>query len=472
MENLPRHFQPRHWAFLRRLAEACAAAGGRALLVGGCVRSALLGEAVLDFDVEVFGLPPERLEPVLAELAPLARVGKAFGIYKLLGWPVDVGLPRTERKTGPGHRGFAVAIDPAMSLEQAARRRDFTVNAIYYDIRSRRLEDPLGGLADLERRCLRHCSERFAEDPLRVLRAMQLAARIPATVDPATCALCAGLDPEGLSRERYFAEWEKLLLRGKLPSLGLGFLRDCGWLRHFPELAALVGCPQDPQWHPEGDVWTHTLHCMDAFAKSRCGDREEDLIVGFAVLCHDMGKPATTAHAGGRVRSHGHERAGVAPARAFLERLNVAARLIEEILPLVKCHMRPAVLYHERASPAAIRRLARDCGRLDRLLRVFQADAAGRPPQQDDSAAAASWLLAEARRLAVADSRPKPLLSGRDLLARGWTSGPAMGRFLDMAYERQLEGAFSDREEALRWLEAQEPGKSVPPAIQSDTSEA
>jgi tRNA nucleotidyltransferase (CCA-adding enzyme) len=469
MPVLSDQFKPAHWRLLQELATRCAQAGGRALLVGGCVRSALMQEPVQDFDVEVFGLQPEQLETVLASIGHFARVGRAFGIYKLTGWPIDVGLPRRERKTGSGHRAFDISIDPQMSLPEAARRRDFTVNALYYDCLSGEIEDPLGGRIDLDARILRHCSERFAEDPLRVLRAMQFAARLPAKVAPETLRLCAGLTPEGLSPERYFAEWEKLLLQGREPSRGLAFLKKSGWVRFFPELEALCGCPQDPRWHPEGDVWTHTLHCMDAFAQGRLGDREEDLIVGFAVLCHDMGKPATTETVPEGIRSHGHEAAGLSPARAFMERLNVANRILEQVLPLIKCHMRPAILYHDQSSSAAVRRLARDCGRLDRLIRVFRADAAGRPPMEDDSAAAAHWLMEKARALNVASNRPKPLLNGHDLLRRGWQSGPAMGRFLDRAYEQQLDGRFSTREEALAWLKRQRAGKES--SLESQSAE-
>lgn len=465
MPDLTQHVKPAHWTFLQELAGRCASSGGRAYLVGGCVRSALLGEAVHDFDVEVFGLEPRQLERVLGQLAPYARVGRAFGIYKLAGWPVDVGLPRSERKSGYGHRGFEVRIDPHLTIPEAARRRDFTLNALYLDMLTGAIEDPLGGLKDLEARQLRHCSERFAEDPLRVLRAMQFAARLPAHVCPETLQLCSGLTPEGLSPERFFAEWEKLLLQGKLPSRGLQFLKDCGWLRFFPELAALDGCPQDPRWHPEGDVWVHTLHCLDAFAQARCGDREEDLIVGFAVLCHDMGKPSTTECDAEGIRSHGHEHAGLRPARRFMESLNLATRLIEQVLPLVKCHMRPAVLFREKSSSASIRRLARDCGRLDRLMRVFQADSKGRPPMPDNSAEAVDWILAQARALQVESNQPKRLITGRDLLERGWAAGRAMGRFLDAAYEKQLDGLFTTREEAVAWLEAQRPGSASFPVI-------
>jgi tRNA nucleotidyltransferase (CCA-adding enzyme) len=234
----------------------------------------------------------------------------------------------------------------------------------------------------------------------------------------------------------------------------------------------MIGCRQEPQWHPEGDVWDHTLHCMDAYALSRTGQREEDLAVGFAVLCHDMGKPLTTEVSNGRIRSHGHESAGLKPARRFLERLHVSTRLTELILPLVKCHMRPGVLFEQKSSPGAIRRLARDCGRLDLLLRVFQADSAGRPPLQDESRQAVEWLTGQSRQLNVERSRPKPILRGTDLLERGWNSGPALGKFLNEAYEAQLDDAFTNREEALRWLEAYLEGKSSLRPIHPEVDES
>jgi tRNA nucleotidyltransferase (CCA-adding enzyme) len=455
MPTLSQQFTGQDRQFLKSLGQAVSSAGGRAYLVGGCVRSALLREPVADFDLEVFGLGPEQLEETLGKSVEITKVGKAFGIYKLAGWPVDVGLPRIERKEGQGHRDFAIDIDPGMTIADAARRRDFTMNAIYYDILDGTLHDPLDGQRDLEDKTLRHCSSRFPEDPLRVLRAMQLSSRIPATVARETLELCRDLTPEELSPERFFGEWEKLLLGGKVPSSGLSFLKDCGWVRYFPEMQAMIGCQQDPQWHPEGDVWAHTLHCIDAFAQNRSGDREEDLAVGLAVLCHDMGKPLTSERVNGKIRSHGHESAGLKPARTFLQRLNVSNRLVELILPLIKCHMRPAVLYAQKSSASAIRRLARDCGRLDLLLRVFQADAAGRPPMQDNSNQAMAWLQEQARLLNVERSAPRAILKGADLLERGWESGPHMGKFLTLAYEAQLDGAFSTHEEAIAWLDNQ-----------------
>ncbi len=455
MKSIPEHIAPSDWSILERLAMECSKAGGRAYLVGGSIRSALLEEQVADCDVEVFGVQPPQLESILGGVAEFTRVGKSFGIYKLIGYNIDVGLPRVESKNGPGHRDFEVDIRPDLSLKEAASRRDFTINAMYYDIASGSIEDPMNGLVDLESKVLRHCSDRFMEDPLRVLRAMQFASRIPAEVAPETIHLSTLLTPESLSSERFFGEWEKLILAGKSPSRGLRFLKECGWIQYFPSLNSLIGCPQDSQWHPEGDVWEHTLCCMDAFAASRTGVRDDDLIVGLAVLCHDMGKPGTTEVLDGRIRSYGHESAGLKPARKFMNQLKVAKRLEEAVLPLVKCHMRPAMLFEDGSSPNAIRRLARDSGRLDLLLRVFQADSMGRPPHPDNSAEAITWIKNESERMQVGPSGPKPLIRGRDLLAIGWQSGPKMGVFLRKAYEAQLDGAFTNEEEAQTWLEKQ-----------------
>ncbi|MDR2844503.1 MAG: polynucleotide adenylyltransferase, partial [Puniceicoccales bacterium] len=277
-------------AVVAAVVGAVAEAGGRPLLVGGCVRDALLGARPKDVDIEVYGLEPVALERALRRRFAIVSVGQSFGVFKLKEHAVDVSLPRRESKAGAGHRGFTVQGDPHMDIADAAARRDFTVNAIYWDPQTGAVLDPHGGRRDLAERVLRHTSAAFAEDPLRVLRAMQFAARFLLTPAPETVALCSQIEPEGLPPERIFEEWSKLILKGVKPSRGLAFLRDCGWVSYYPELVALVGCEQDPHWHPEGDVWNHTLHCLDAFAEKRTGDAWEDLVVGLAVLCHDLGK--------------------------------------------------------------------------------------------------------------------------------------------------------------------------------------
>ncbi len=437
------------------ICRAVSRAGGRALLVGGTVRDAVLGLPAKDLDVEVFGLEPERLRALLAERFDLDLVGQSFGVLKVRRLPIDVAIPRRESKRGLGHRGFEIHSDPGLSLEEAAERRDFTINAMAFDPLTGELIDPFGGRRDLERRTLRHVSEKFSEDPLRVLRGMGFAARFRLEPAPETVELCRRIEPEGLAAERIFEEWRKLLLLGEEISRGLDFLRACGWIAHTPELEALIGCPQDPGWHPEGDVWTHTLHVMDAFAGERVGDAWEDLVVGFGCLCHDLGKPATTTHDDdGRIRSRGHEEAGEAPTRAFLRRMTRQQDLIDEVVPLVREHLKPTALYKSSAGASAIRRLARRVGRIDRLVRVGRADHAGRPPKPFDGYPAGAWLLARARELALADRRPKPIVMGRHLIALGLAPGRHFKALLDACLEAQLDGVFGDLEGGLAFARA------------------
>jgi tRNA nucleotidyltransferase (CCA-adding enzyme) len=279
---------------------------------------------------------------------------------------------------------------------------------------------------------------------------MQLCARFELEPAPQTLALCRSLSPAGLPAERIFGEWRKLLLRGQRISRGLAFLRASDWLRHYPELAALPGCPQDPEWHPEGDVWVHTLHCLDAFAAARSGDEREDLLVGLAVLCHDLGKPATTRREpDGRITSRRHERVGEELTRRLLERMTREAVLLREVPRLVAAHLAPMQLHRSRAGDAAVRRLARRVGSIERLLRVASADFAGRPPKPAAPFEAGDWLRARARALAVAESAPAPLLRGRDLLALGLAPGPHIGRILDACFEAQLAGRVTSHARAL-----------------------
>jgi len=441
----------------RPLVKVCrliASAGGHAWLVGGTVRDALLGQPTGDLDLEVFGLPAADLRAALEKEFELDLVGQSFGILKLRGLPIDVGLPRREAKIGLGHKGFEVHSDPDMSLPDAASRRDFTINAIYADPLTGDLKDPFDGRADLERHILRHTSPAFSEDPLRVLRGMQMAARFVMTVVPETVELCRGIEPEGLAGERIYGEWVKLMTLGEKPSLGLAFLKDSGWLQYFPELAALPGVPQDPRWHPEGDVWVHTLHCLDAFAREKTGDAWEDLVVGFAVLCHDLGKPETTTAGGdGVIRSPGHEQRGVELTHAFLDRMTSHRKLAAEVVPLVAEHMRPPALYEAKASAAAVRRLAARVKRIDRLVRVARADIFGRPPLPDDTFPAGDWLLAEAGGLGLADRTPEPIILGRHLMALGMKPGPEFGKILARCFEAQIEGRFTDEDGGRAYLE-------------------
>ena len=436
---------------LRQIEQLIRRAGGRTWLVGGCIRDLVLGRQPRDLDLEISGLPPGQLHALLGEHFSVQFVGKAFGVFKLQGLPVDISIPSRMLTDNTSVPGLLRQSDPDMDIDEALARRDFTMNAMAWDPDTLELRDPFNGRADLDAHVLRHASDRFREDPLRVLRGMQLAARFGLTAAPETVALCKTLTQDGQPSERLWEEWKKLFLQGVKPSRGLQFLNDCGWLRFYPELAALQGCEQDPVWHPEGDVWIHTLHCLDWFAMERTGNQDDDLIVGLGILCHDFGKPATTTTDFGRITSRGHEPEGEAPTRRFLERLTNQDDLINEVVPLVLCHLRPRALHDANASDSAVRRLARQVRRIDRLVRVARADHAGRPPKPFDGFPAGEWLLNRARQLDIERQAPAPLVMGRHLLAMGVQPGPDMGKLLDECYEAQLDGLVSTLDEGLAY---------------------
>lgn len=438
------------------IAQEVKQAGGRAVLVGGCVRDALLGHTPKDVDIEVFGLPPSSLEALLKKHFKIIHVGKAFGVLMIKGLDIDISIPRRESKVGTGHKGFLIEGDPNLSFTEAASRRDFTINAISWDPLTNELIDPFHGQEDLATHTLRHVSDKFSEDPLRVLRAMQIAARFELNVHPDTLALCRLIQPEDLPKERIFEEWKKFFTKAINPSNGLRFLKDSGWIQYYPEIAALVDCPQDPEWHPEGDAWVHTLHCMDEFAKERINDEWEDLVVGLAVLLHDIGKPLTTfTDDDGRIRSPGHDVEGVSVAETFLRRMTDNKALIEAVLILVETHMRPSALYNAKASSSAIRRLANKVGRIDRLIRVVSADMGGSPPK-DKSVflVGLKWFEEQADFLNVVDSAPKPIVLGRHLIDLGHTPGPKFKGILNHCFEAQLDGQFDTLEDGLVYLKS------------------
>jgi tRNA nucleotidyltransferase (CCA-adding enzyme) len=443
-----------------KIAETVRAAGGRALLVGGCVRDELMGNQPKDWDVEVYRVEPVRLRELLDKFGTVNVVGEAFTVYKL-GAHLDVSLPRRERKTGRGHRSFFIEGDPEMAFTEAASRRDFTINAILQDPLTKEIIDPFHGRADLERGILRAVSiDTFAEDSLRVLRAAQFAARFEFRVEPETAALCLTIDLSDLPAERIWSEIAKLLLRSRQPSIGLGWLHALGTLDQlFPEIKALIDVPQDPEWHPEGDVFVHTRLVVDR-ARELIDDLPyaRQVTVMLAALAHDFGKPATTEFIDGRLRSRGHEEAGVEPALSFLDKLNIYTLdgydVRAQIVALVRDHLKPGEYYKKReeVSDGAFRRLARKC-ELDLLYRVAKADSLGRnadwvPREKWYDAAAQEWFIERARELDVASTAPPPLLLGRHLLEMGLQPGPRIGQVTRAIYEMQLDGRVETLEEA------------------------
>ncbi len=437
------------------IAHAVRDGGGRALIVGGWVRDRLLGRDAKDIDIEVFGLPADRLMSLLARVGAVNTVGESFTVYKVLG--LDVSLPRRESKVGRGHKGFEVTGDPSLSIEEAARRRDFTINAIAWDPLTDAYLDPFGGRIDLEQRILRVVDPRtFGEDSLRVLRAIQFAARFDATLEPASFALCREIPLDDLPAERVWGEVEKLLLQARHPSIGLTLARELGIVeRLWPELHALIDCPQEPEWHPEGDVWVHTLMVVDG-ARTRIADldRARQNVVLLGALTHDLGKPATTALVDGRIRSHGHEAAGVEPAARLLDRLNVRTMdgfdVRAHVLAIVQYHLAPGSWHKVRdeVGDGAFRRLAAKV-ELELLYRVAKSDCEGRTGHFDCTAM--DWFQKRAEALGVEHAPPKPLLMGRHLLDLGLQPGPQLGTILKEIYERQLDGEINTLDEGIAW---------------------
>ena len=428
-------------------------AGGRGVIVGGWVRDRLMGRTSKDIDIEVYGLTADELRSVLARFGSVNAVGESFTVYKVAD--IDVSLPRRESKVGRGHKGFEVHGDPTLSPEAAARRRDFTINAIAWDPLTEAYLDPFDGRGDIERRVLRAVDPTtFGDDSLRVLRAIQFAARFEFDLDEGTAEVCRTIPLDDLPAERIWGEIEKLLLQARRPSVGFELALHIGVIeRLFPELKALVGCPQEPEWHPEGDVWVHTLMVIDQ-ARTRIDgfDRPRQVALMLGAVCHDLGKPPTTAFVDGRIRSIDHEQAGVAPATAVLDRLNIHTLdgfdVRKQVLGITAHHLKPGMFGMSKTpvSDGAFRRLSQKVD-LELLAVLAKSDCLGRTGDFDCSAM--DWFLERARQLGVQHAPPAPLVLGRHLLSLGMKPGPDIGELLRAIYERQLDGTITTTEEGI-----------------------
>lgn len=438
------------------IARAVKEQGGLALIVGGYARDEAMRRfgykrQPKDIDLEVYGLPFADLEGLLKKFGTPKVEGKSFGVIKLGG--LDISIPRRDSKTGKGHKGFSIEGDPAMTVAEAARRRDFTINAMAYDPLTGEIIDEFGGIEDIKKKVLRATDPKlFGDDPLRALRAMQFAGRFGFSIDKKTAKLCRDMNLSELPKERVGEEWQKLLLRSDRPSVGLEAAAGLDILKKLhPELEALRTTEQDPVWHPEGTVWEHEKLVMDEAAeivrREKLSD-DEALPILLAALSHDLGKPATTAsNEEGRIISHGHERAGVAPAGRFLASINIPEKMTAIVTRIVDHHLYPGL--HRDASDRAVRRLANRLApaTIQQLVWVAEADHRGRALPWDGFPAGKE-LLAKAAQLDVTKGKPERILMGRHLIALGVEGGVAMGKILDEVYEAQLDGKVTTLEEA------------------------
>ena len=442
----------------------------KAIIVGGSVRDHFLELPSKDYDIEVYGLETmDELETILSEFGSVNLVGKSFGVLKFVhdSEEYDFSFPRKEAKVSKGHRGFDVDVDGSLNFTMAAKRRDFTVNALGYDIEEKRFIDPFGGLDDIKKKKLRHIDdETFIEDPLRVYRAVQFCARFSFILSGDTMILCKDMVSNGmleeLPKERVYLEWTKLLLKSPKPSQGFELMRELGILeRYFPELYALIGIPQSPIWHPEGDVWVHTMMALDTMQEELKIKNEklkmkekQKLTFLFAILCHDLGKAvSTTVDDEGNIRSIGHEHTGLDLTKRLMYRLMDEHDFIESLLPLVEHHLKPSQFYTDNSGSKAIRKLATKVN-IEELVCVAKADFLGRTTDEALTRhyKAGEWLLKKASELRVKTEPLEKLIQGRDLLALGLNPSPQFKRIIDEVYTLQLEGTIHNYEEALAYI--------------------
>ncbi|MGN1235600.1 MAG: HD domain-containing protein, partial [Christensenellaceae bacterium] len=389
---------------------------------------------------------PEALENILSSLGEYTKMGACFGVYGLKHYDLDIAMPRKEQATGRGHRDFTVFVDPFLGTQKAAQRRDFTINAFMEDVLTGEIIDHFSGQEDLRQGIVRHVDDTsFMEDPLRVLRAAQFAARFGFSVAEETVALCARMDLSALAGERVLGELEKALSKSPHPSTFFETLRQMGQLDcWFAEIEALIGIPQDPRFHPEGDVWNHTMLVVDQAAKLQ-DQAKEPIAFLLSALCHDLGKQNALQNDNGRIRALGHEKEGIPLTEAFLSRITHERKLRKYVVNMVELHMRPNQLVAQRSSQKAFCHLFDKSVCPEDLILLAKADALGRSIEQDYRP---TELCLQEKYLRYREIIAKPSVQGADLIAAGFKPGKAF-RFA-LSYARKLHLAGVEKESALR----------------------
>lgn len=432
--------------FVHALARAFEAEGGRLYVVGGWVRDAARGAASKDLDLEVYGLSDERIEAVLGPRGFTSRVGRSFAVWRHTREGIDVARPRFGADGDP---------DPALDFARSARGRDLRINAMAFDPLTGEVLDPFDGRRDLGDRRLRACDvTTFGDDPLRVLRVARLAAALEMEPDAELVGLCRRLDLTDVPVERLAGELDRMLLELPAPWRAIERLDALGQLDVFPPLAALRGVPQDPAWHPEGDVFVHTGMVVDRAAKIARQEAirgEARAVLLWSALCHDLGKPSTTTIGDdGRVRSYAHDEEGAAITRAWLRALRLGERRIAAVAVLVRYHLAPALYVKNGAKARGYRRLARklaaagltpiDLERVARADHLGRTTADARAERFDEGAA----FLAAARDAFVERGPREDVVHAATLMRRGVEAGPELGRLLARAREIQDETGIDD----------------------------
>lgn len=426
---------------------------GHAYLVGGVVRDLLLNIPTKDIDIEVHHVSLDQLASTLKKFGFVNYIGKAFGILKLNNTHIDWALPRRES----GGRKPDVTVVPDLSLKEAFARRDLTINAMGIDLKTLELIDPFDGIHDIERKILRATdSKKFQEDPLRFYRVMQFTSRFSMEPDEELNTLCRQMDISTVSVERIEMEFEKMCLKSTMPSRGIRWIKNIGRLYQIlPELAKTVGVMQNPEFHPEGDVFEHSMQAFDAATDYSYENDEQKLTIQLAALCHDLGKPYTTQIRKGRITSYGHDTVGKAYACSMLKRITTKKYLISIIARLVRYHMAPSLLVRQHAKLEAFKRLAKKLAPITTMRELgllSLADRRGRNgkshiplPPKDEQVAEFFKIVESAD---ILDTPEKPLILGRDLL-EFIPAGPKLGKAVDYAYELQIDKDIRDKDELL-----------------------
>lgn len=419
---------------------------GRTFYVGGFVRDKILGIENKDMDIEVHGIEPEVLREILSEVGEPMSYGSSFGVYSLKGYDIDIAMPRKEHATGKGHRDFEVFVDPFIGTAEAARRRDFTMNAVMEDVLTGELVDPFGGKQDLEKGIIRHIdSDTFVEDPLRVLRGAQFASRFGFNIADDTSDLFRSMDLSALSMERVEDELKKALLKGKKPSVFFEVLRSADGLDvWFPEVKALIGIEQDPKFHPEGDVWTHTMEVLDRAARYRYKTKNPYAFMLLA-LTHDFGKAVTTEVVNGRIHAYDHETEGLPAIETFLRRITNESEVISYVLNMVPLHMKPNVVAASKSAVKVTNRMFDRAAAPEDLIYFAMSD---KPVMSGDNPFTGDPEFLFERYELYEEMMSRPYVTGNDLIEKGLEPGEYFSDVL--AYAHKLRLAGTEKESALK----------------------
>lgn len=422
--------------------------GGRAYLVGGAVRDLLLGFRSKDLDIEVHNITLAQLEGILKEYGVVNLVGKSFGVLRLESLDVDWSIPRMD-KAG---RKPKVTLDPFLSIKKAFERRDVTINAMGIDLVNYALIDPFNGFEDLKKGILRATNKKsFLEDPLRFYRVMQFVARFGMTPDKTLNNICKNMNISTVSKERIEGEFKKWLLKSEKPSLALDWLKKIDRLSDIlPEIAALQGVPQNPVWHPEGDVFEHTKQTIDAAAQLEYATEQEKLMLMYAALCHDIGKAKTTKIEE-KITSYEHAKVGALLTKKLLKRITNNVDLIKTVCKMVGAHMYPLQLANSSAKLNAYKRLAYKMApnvTLAMIAKLALADRQGRNPKKGKPLSKqipeVDFFLKKAAAAHALNGVEEKIVQGRDLMP-DIEPGPLMGSLVKKAYSIQLNEGITNK---------------------------